>query len=294
MLSICIPTYNYDVTPLVSALISQASKLNYAVELLIRDDHSQHFKLDELLLPETQIPLRTYTNPTNIGRTGTRGALAVDAQFEHLLFLDADTLPVDDQFLARFEPFFTQNIDVVSGGITYQKKRPAPAYRLRWTFGQAREARIAKIRQQQPYLIVSGSLWIKKKLFLDINPKELNAYGLDNLIANRLSERRSIVLHIDNPVFHLGLETNIEFLEKSLKAIDTLYESEQNGTSITKHTRLQQRYEHYRKTGLTTLFYYGIGPWIPRLKRKVTASNPSLRAFDFIRLHQYIKRQRNG
>lgn len=294
MLSICIPTYNYDVTPLLTAFVSQASGLQYTVEILVRDDHSQRFKLEELTQPESSISIRTFTNPTNIGRTATRAALANDARFEHLLFLDADTLPVDNEFLSRFEPYFTQEVDVVSGGIAYLKEQPAPDYRLRWTFGHAREARRASERQLHPYLIVSGSLWIKKALFMAINPKEQNAYGLDNLISNRLSQRQATVVHIDNPVYHLGLETNTAFLEKSLIAIDSLYESEQNDPSLIKHTRLQQQYEKYRKTGLSTAFYLAIHPMIPRLKRKATSAAPSLRAFDFIRLHHYIKRQRNG
>lgn len=294
MLSICVPTYNYDVTPLISALISQASGLNYVVEILIRDDRSTRFRISELSLPDTKIAIRTFTNPSNLGRTGTRGALAIDARFDHLLFLDADTLPLDDQFLERFEPYFKQEVDVISGGIAYHDTRPASEYSLRWHFGHSRESRKASERQLHPYLIVSGSLWIKKSLFIAINPKNQKAYGLDNVISNRLNVRQSKVVHIDNPVYHLGLETNSVFLEKSLKAIDALFESELNDTSLIKHTRLQQRYAQYRKTGLIYLFYHGIGPWIPMLKRNVLSANPSLRAFDFIRLHHYIKRQRNG
>jgi glycosyltransferase involved in cell wall biosynthesis len=294
MLSICIPTYNYDVTPLLTALVSQASGLQFTVEILVRDDHSQSIQLNNLTVPESTISIQTFTNASNIGRTATRAALANDAQFEHLLFLDADTLPVDDQFLSRYNPYYSQDVDVVSGGIAYLKEKPAPDYRLRWTFGHAREARKASERQLHPYLIVSGSLWIKKALFIAINPKEQNAYGLDNLISNRLSQKKATVLHIDNPVYHLGLETNTAFLEKSIKAIDSLYESEQNDPSLIKHTRLQQQYEKYRKTGLTTAFFIAIHPMIPRLTRKATSATPSLRAFDFIRLHHYIKRQRNG
>jgi glycosyltransferase involved in cell wall biosynthesis len=294
MLSICIPTYNYDVTPLVSALVSQANGLKYTVEILIRDDHSKHHKITELSFPESTTSIRTFTNTINIGRTATRGALAADARFDHLLFLDADTVPAEDQFLARFEPYFSQDVDVVSGGIAYHEATPAPEYRLRWRFGHEREARKASERQHHPYLIVSGSLWIKKVLFININPKEQNAYGLDNLISNRLRARQSKVIHIDNPVYHLGLESNTAFLEKSLKAVDTLFESEQSDPSLTKHTRLQQQYERYRSTGLMTVFYILIDPWISRLKRKTVSAHPSLRAFDFIRLHQYIKRKRNG
>lgn len=294
MLSICIPTYNYDVTPLLTALVSQASRLEYTVEILVRDDHSQTFKLSQLTVPESTISIQTFTNTSNIGRTATRAALADDAKFDHLLFLDADTLPVDDKFLTRFEPYYSQEVDVVSGGIAYLKEKPAPDYRLRWTFGHAREARKASERQLHPYLIVSGSLWVKKDLFITINPKEHNAYGLDNLISNRLSQKQATVVHIDNPVYHLGLETNTVFLEKSLKAIDSLYENEQNDPSLLKHTRLQQQYEKYRKTGLTTAFYLAIHPMISRLKRKAISAQPSLRAFDFLRLHHYIKRQRNG
>jgi glycosyltransferase involved in cell wall biosynthesis len=40
MLSICIPTYRYDVCPLVADLLQQAVTVNEAIEVLVYDDAS--------------------------------------------------------------------------------------------------------------------------------------------------------------------------------------------------------------------------------------------------------------
>lgn len=294
MLSICIPTYNYDVSVLLQTLITQALEVSFPLEILIRDDASTQHKVADLKLPATAIPITKAQNHTNLGRTATRALLAEDAQYAYLLFLDSDVLPKTSDFLKIFEQYIREDCDVIAGGIAYLESAPEPSLRLRWLYGHKREARLPEQRQKHPYLIVSANLCIKKSLFQACNPKAQKGYGLDNIMALQLQQRQANVCHIDNPVYHLGLETNAVFLEKSLLAIDQLVAFEKKFPELHHKTRLQLRYQQLKKWRLTPMLYSGLALLQDRLKNRVLSDTPSLSAFDLLRLHHYIKRQRHG
>ena len=89
MLSILIPTYNYNVLPLVQELHKQASKAEIAFEIIVLDDASKN------ILPsstETSANFIFIKNEINLGRTRTRAILAEKAKYNTLLFLDADVI----------------------------------------------------------------------------------------------------------------------------------------------------------------------------------------------------------
>ena len=64
---------------------------------------------------------------------------------------------------------------------------------------------------------------IKKETFLSIN-KELkgNHYGFDNIFAIKLKKQGAKIYHIDNPVWHKGLESNKLYLAKKEAAAQTI------------------------------------------------------------------------
>lgn len=294
MLSICIPTYNYDVSVLVQTLVTQALGVSYPIEIRIRDDASTQHLLSELRLPATSIPITTAHNTSNLGRTATRALLAEDAQYANLLFLDSDTLPKTPNFLENFARYLNEDCDVIAGGIAYVETAPEPSLRLRWLYGNKREARPPEQRQKHPYLVVSGNLCIKKSLFQACNPKDQKGYGLDNIMALQLEQRQAHVCHIDNPVYHLGLETNAVFLEKALAAIDQLVAHEKSKPELLQKTRLQLRYQQFKQWGLIPIIYGCLTLLRDRLKKRALSDTPSLSAFDLIRLHHYIKSKRHG
>ena len=139
MVSILIPTYNYNVFPLAEAIEKQALKANIVFELICVDDAS----FSPLNIKNQNI--NTLTNckfielKKNIGRTANRQLLAEKAQYKWLLFLDADTLPKSEQFLENYIQAIKQGKDVVFGGITYVDNPPNKESLLRWKYGKEKK-----------------------------------------------------------------------------------------------------------------------------------------------------------
>jgi len=86
MLSILIPTYNYNVYPLVETIEKQVLKANIIFELICLDDGSFS------ILNENNQKINALANckfieaKKNNGRTATRQLLAEQAQYNWLLF----------------------------------------------------------------------------------------------------------------------------------------------------------------------------------------------------------------
>ncbi len=94
MVSILIPTYNYDVRQLVKFLSHEKTTVTQEYEIIVADDGSN---IPEILEANSEIEkmqgVTFLINEKNLGRTATRQKLATMAQFPWLLFLDADVLP---------------------------------------------------------------------------------------------------------------------------------------------------------------------------------------------------------
>jgi glycosyltransferase involved in cell wall biosynthesis len=100
MLSILIPTYNYNVYPLVTELKSQADALGIAYEILVQDDASKTF-----LQENSEINLLqhcSYTlNHENLGRGNNINLLNNRAQFNYVLIMEADAFPEKKNVFTR-------------------------------------------------------------------------------------------------------------------------------------------------------------------------------------------------
>ena len=102
MLSILIPTYNYDVTALVKNLQQQCLKINGLVfEVLVYDDGSSLFREENRYINSLEYCSFTLLDK-NIGRSAIRNMLARNASYENLLFLDADVQLIKNEFISDY------------------------------------------------------------------------------------------------------------------------------------------------------------------------------------------------
>ena len=109
MLSILIPTYNYDCYDLVAELHRQASTLNINFEIIVADECSKT-ELPRLPLIN-QLPNCQLIKPQhNLGRAKIRNFLADQSRFNHLLFLDSDSFPANNDFLKNYVELIPQNL----------------------------------------------------------------------------------------------------------------------------------------------------------------------------------------
>ncbi|WP_020566984.1 glycosyltransferase family 2 protein [Neolewinella persica] len=230
MLSICIPTYRYDVRPLIHELLRQSAELKEVVEILVYDDASPDdgdWGREELRQLKG---IRYVELEKNLGRAAIRNRMAREATQPYLLLLDADGWPSPDFLLTYFNLLRQlkekESFSIVwVGGRIYEETSPGPDRRLHWHYGRSRESSPAEQRREQPYLgFQSNNFVADKEVLLQFPfPEDVAGYGHeDTLWGQELKDRDVLLLHVDNPVIHLGLETNDVFLRKQREAIRNL------------------------------------------------------------------------
>ena len=221
MISILIPIYNFAVKELVSELSRQAQELNLDFEILCIDDNSKS-KYTELNKDIKKIYGVNYKlNKKNIGRSAIRNLLTKQSKYDYLLFLDCD-VKIKDNFIRKYIKFKDKS-DVIVGGVSYNDyKKIDKKKKLRWRYGRLREERKAHFRNQKPYASFSAcNLFINKKVSKIISFSEsLTKYGHeDTLYGAELELNKFTVIHINNPIIHLGIDEALLFLEKTELAL---------------------------------------------------------------------------
>ena len=293
MLSILIPTYNYSVFPLVLELKNQADLLAIPYEVLVLDDASTLFLNENSKIQELEY-CYYLKNEMNIGRTATRNFLAQKAKFNILLFLDSDVLPENKSFLSTYgEAFDNLENKAIFGGYKYVSEVPEDSHSLRYYYGKSREEKEASIRNRNPYgFVFSGNMLIPKDVFLENNYKKAaNLYGLDIIFSHQLYNNKIQVTHIDNAIFHLGLEENEVFFNKSLASVKSRKELLSDNKQAAEINSLLRYYQILKKLRLLffvkTLFKFSER----YLKKHIIAKKTNLFYFDLYRLGYicYIK-----
>ena len=263
MLSILIPTYNYNVLPLVQELHKQASKAEIAFEIIVLDDASKN------ILPsstETSANFIFIKNEINLGRTRTRAILAEKAKYNTLLFLDADVMPKSENFITKYIPYINSGI-LVFGGYSYTDEIDIKNV-LRHKYGKSREEKNASIRSIHPYSsIFSGNILCTKEIFINNNHTG-NGYGMDVVFCYNLYKNNVTVKHIDNPILHLGLEDNETFFRKCREAVmvrKKLLENADGSENINSLLRHYKTLKKYKLRHLARLLFALSEPFLKRM-----------------------------
>lgn len=285
MLSILIPTYNYNILPLVSELKKQCDECEIQYEIIVLDDNSSE---EETFIKNSAINnyqhCKIIRNKVNLGRTKTRNILAEQANYPWLLFLDADVIPVENNFIQNYINSLNLDFDVILGGYEYEDYPKNSNTILRWKYGKSREFSDAKNRNLNTYgYIFSGNILIKKTLFKSIHLPEKNHYGMDVLLAYFLFINKVNVLHINNTIYHLGLDDDKTFFKKSIESVD-LRKTLLDKPEIEKINSLIKHYKILKKLRLVSLFAFFFMLSKSFLKQLILSKNPNLFCLDIYRL----------
>ena len=209
----------------MDALQKQCIKAKINYEILCFDDLSDpKFKKANSSLPD-YFRVNYTELSENLGRARIRNWLAKSASYDTLIYLDCDSKIVQKDFIQKYYALIGKAA-VISGGRAYSKKPPrAYTKQLHWLYGTKKESQTAKVRTKHPVKYFhSNNFMVDRQVILD-NPFEeaLDKYGYEDLLyAQQLQDKGVSIMHIDNPVQHLGLEKNVRFLEKTRLAIDNL------------------------------------------------------------------------
>lgn len=280
MLSILIPIYNYDCTRLVKELHAQAIEENIPFEIICIDDASDLYKdknRDINLLQNC----RYEELETNIGRSKIRNLLAKKSTFENLLFLDCDVEILRPDYIKTYLKIAT-HYDIVSGGRIYTNSPPEQKeYYFHWIYGTRRETKSSNF--------MSNNFMLKKTLWSIVSFNEdITLYGHeDTLFQIELEKNGIYVQFIDNPVVHIGLDSDKAFLEKtreSIKNLQYLYDNNLiTGTDINRFAVLKafKKIERWKLNKLLKFFFSAVRP---AFERNFSSKHPNLFFFDVYKL----------
>lgn len=279
MLSVLIPVYNYDVTKLVTLLIEQleAEKIEY--EIIVIDDNSLVKKELNREFLSKQVKAKYIELQDNVGRALIRNLLAKEAKYENLIFLDCDVLPKSD-FIKNYLKEIDS--DVVCGGREYLLQKPSEEFILHWTYGQRRE--IKALRKKNFF---SSNFMIKKQVFEKVQfDNEINGYGHeDTVFAMSLEKKGYKIKFISNEVYHIGLNDNIKFLEKTKHWIrNSFFLMDKYGIDFVKKVKLLRFYRLIKLVKMTWFLSFLYEKLHLYFEKKLTGSSPNIFLFDIYKL----------
>ncbi|MDC8000163.1 glycosyltransferase family 2 protein [Aequorivita todarodis] len=287
MISILIPTYNYSVVSLVENLNKQCKSAAIAYEILVFDDAST-----ENSLVEENSKINTFQNcrfqvlDENIGRSKIRNLLAEKAKYDWLLFLDADVYPSNAEFIADYLAAFSEGSSVVFGGIKYPENN-VKNFSLRYKYGTERESLSLAERRKNPYRsFITMGFAIKREVFQNIKFNEkLAGYGYeDSVFGYGLQKNNVPLLHIDNPVVHLNLETNEVFIKKSKLALQNLMNFYKTGAIDSETVKILKTHSKLKKWNMLFAVRGFFKIFERPLLKNLHSPKPSLFLFDLYRL----------
>ena len=293
MLSILIPTYNYNVYSLVTELKSQADALGIAYEILVQDDASTFF-----LKENTEINLLqhcSYTvNHENLGRGNNINLLNNRAKFDYVLIMEADAFPEKKDYLQHLIASINPETQVLFGGVTYPNKKPEKDKLLRWKYGNERESIPLSERLKNPYhFVFTWNLLLKKELLSNYHfLHNVKDYGYEDVVfIKQLKENNIPVQHIENRLVHFNTETSLTFIGKTEKAITTLNQLIEDKKLDLKDTKIGKAYRIIQFWQLDIIIRFMFKRLSKQMIANLTSSNPSLIVLDLYKLYIFLNRK---
>jgi len=287
MLSILIPVYNFDIFTLVSDLNIQSQNADIEYEIIVVDDKSNDFFKQKNKNIKNLKNVKYIELTKNIGRSKIRNFLANEANFENLLFMDCDSKVFDNNYIQNY--IKNINNSIIYGGREYEQQVPENQdFYLRWLYGTKREVKPANERNLNPNKsFMTNNFLIKKTIFNNVKFNEqINTYGHeDTLFGFELEKNNIEILHIDNPLIHIGLETNTEFIEKTKQGVKNLkFISEllNNDKNLINNIKLLKIYHKIKLLKPFIILFYKI--FKPLIFKNLKSKKPNLHIFDFYKL----------
>lgn len=286
MLSILIPTYNYDCTAFVRELAMQAEGLHIDYEIIVCDDASPEVSTKERNRAINDLPQCRFVElAQNHGAAYCRNYLMSQAMYDNMLLLDSDLMPCRSDFLARF----VQEIDgrsVICGTIKFrlpENKKEVEA-NLRYVYAAVREEHAAELRNRSPYSRFAGFGFLLPRCVAEQVRfcEDIVTYGHeDTLYGKMLNEAGIPVRYIDNPVYHDISDDSAHFLSKTE---ESLANALRHRKKLRGYVRILDVQERVLSMGLQPMVRVLFALFEKPLRRNLLSNHPRLRLFDLYKL----------
>ncbi|WP_274476018.1 glycosyltransferase family 2 protein [Mangrovimonas aestuarii] len=287
MLSVLIPTRNYNVTTLVKELHKQLTKCFVNFEIIVHDDGSGD-TINNINNQLNNLKHVTYTShKNNLGLSENRNTLVNASQYNHLLFIDGDSLIHEENYIQKYLEQLKNNPDVVYGGRIHPKKVSEHTKKLRWKYGLLKEDTKAQDRILTPYksLLFNNTL-IRKSIFKKVGfEKSLTQYGHeDTLLSYQLKLLNTNITHIDNPVLHGDIDESDVFIDKTKNGIENLNQLYEKKLIDYNYVTLLKAHKKVKKLKIDYFLAFIFQLNHPFLKIQLRSKRPSLFVFNLFKL----------
>jgi len=289
MISVLIPIYNFNVAKLVKDLHAQLTYANVEFEIILGDDASTQPYNNEKLTDLQGVIY--FSLPENIGRAKMRNLLVEKANYPFLLFMDCDAAVSSSLYVNNYIVEISRNLPPVCiiGGVAYRPQKPNPKYYLRWYYGKKREATNADIRNRKPYKSFTSFNAIFSKSIFDLVKfdESFSTYGNeDTFFGDQLRNAQIPVIHINNSLYHDGLDTNEEYLNKVETSIDnliSLLNAKKIDFNFVNENRLLATYFKCKKLKTTPILRFFYKKYLSKIKQRIL-KKPSIFWLDVYKL----------
>jgi len=298
MLSILIPVYNFDCSGLVHELNRQCKEMQYDYEIILVDDNSLPSIREMNRLLGQVISIQYIQLEKNIGRSKIRNFLQSKALGDYLLFLDCDSGICTKSFIKDYIDNCKGEI-VVCGGRVYSEKKPENENKLlHWKYGTQKESQKLESRQKNPYRsFMTNNFLISKSVFRQLSfDEQITGYGHeDSLFGIELENLNIKILHIENPVIHLDIESSEIFLKKNVEAIKNLIQIEKKYPELHIENKIKLLASFHRLKKLRIIFIYRslFSIFGKFLERNLFGKYPNMLIFSLFKLGIYIQQSGN-
>lgn len=222
-LTVLVPVFNYDIENLLEKLILEKKLLpENGVRIIFLDDCSTDKEASDknkhLVSSLGDREVRYFVARKNGGRSKTRNKLIRLAKTDWILFLDADVLPDRQNFLRHYlETARTAGYDVICGGTSYEQRLlPDPKFDFYFDLMKMASNVTTETKNIEKWrYVLTSNIFAKRAVFQACKFDErFKTYGYeDQEWAIRVARCYSLI-HVDNPVSHIGLQTREEFFKK--------------------------------------------------------------------------------
>lgn len=249
-------------------LFAQAQLAKIDFEIIIADDAS---------LPDKKQYLETFTQPEfkkyflkeNIGRSAIRNFLASKAQNPHLLFLDADSELFSETFVEDY--LKNRGSAIVCGGRKYVQQNPSPENFLHYKYG-------SQVEQFAEAHFQSNNFMLPKTVFDSlVFDEDIKTYGYEDVLFGLGAKHLGLeIVKINNPVLHIQLKTNEQFvgdLEEALTNLKQLIDIKRD-CLLEKEVSVSAIYRNLRRFRLTFLLSISLDGVLGKCKELLFSNIP--------------------
>lgn len=296
MLSILIPTFNYDCTKLVGDLDRQCRAMkeaedtkDFLYEIIVADDASTNRGLAEKNRRFVEsIGMRFEALEINVGRAKIRNLLIDMAQYDYCILMDCDAAVCDDGFIRSY--WDNRDAAMVVCGTLRNPPGPEPAgceLRYRYEHAADKSRELAEKRLHPYEQFSTFNFLCHRDVFNTVRFNEIcTKYGYeDTFFGLMLKEKGISVVHIDNPLFHEGIDNNVHFLSKTEMALDTLRRLSGPFQPVAGAARVEKRLKRWKLAWAVRLVF----PLLKGvIKKNLLGHSPSLFWFKIYKAGYYI------